>query len=223
MINLLLPISILISTITNGQHSIIESEYIYTSKGLSFHLPDSVKESIQIPSTGNIVLKMGDIRYVNLCSKSRSYTVLSFEEAKGFEFLKETGSAYTENNVQQSTYRSFENGSTQKHLFYYMPEIKKGGEKKKINGYESCLYTYTNPAKITYKIWVSDQISFLVNPGFYFQSKGGITKIEFTINNSVWCLDLKSFRENKNVAFSSETLTLPADTTKKLHPFFDAK
>jgi hypothetical protein len=104
-----------------------------------------------------------------------------------------------------------------------MPVLTPSKEILVVNGYRSKLFTYINPTGINYKVWISETIPYQVNPGFYFVKSGGITKVEYTINNTVWSLDLVKYREKSKAVIPAMPAGNVRDTTLKLHPFFNVK
>lgn len=206
-----------------GQNKTFLSEYVFTSKDLSLELPDSVKNAVRIPANIPVSLKAGQIIYVNTCNSHFARTMISFEASEGFRFSDEQIEVARENDFTNSHYVSIQNDSVIEDISYFMPELISEDKKGDINGYPSHCYSFRNPNGTRYEIWLSDSLPFLVNPGFFFPGKGGVTRIEYTVKNTLWTLDLLRFDEKESQVISTHRHVENESGHRRLFPFFNAK
>lgn len=205
-----------------AQSPTVKSVYMYNSKNYSIVIPDSIEKKLPENLNG-LEFQIGHLYYTNYYTYNCSKTDIEFKESKGIQAGLDGESASYINNLNQNSYTLIQNGTVKNKIIYFMPELTATKTEDSVNGYRSMLYTYENEKGILFKLWFSKELPFSVSPGFYFQQYGGITRIEYKFQETIWSLDLISYgNTDEPVKLQSKDVALK-NVDKVRFPFFDTQ
>lgn len=185
-------------------------------------LPVAVSDTTENPlglSPAKIEIPPGSIRYANYYTRASTRTDITFEANQGVRGTFHSKPSIIISRKKDSSLFVFEGDELTTNYKYTLPLLHDEKMQKKVNGYLCRKSSFTGADGLHAIVWTSKALPHWVGPGVYFDELGGIVRIEFRYQQTVWSLNLVSFEKTKGPVDFKKNLP-KSNGSSQLHLLF---